>query len=70
MIIPALITRVPGHLIFLGSMTAFLVGNLMMSVAPPHATYWAVIFPCQVLVIFGPGKFNLNHWRHWADSQI
>jgi predicted MFS family arabinose efflux permease len=58
LIIPSLITRVPGHLIFLASMIAFLIGNVMMSVAPPHITYWAVQFPSLLIVIFGPGTLG------------
>ncbi|KAK1926475.1 MFS transporter [Papiliotrema laurentii] len=60
LIIPSLITRVPGHLIFLASMIAFLIGNVMMSVAPPHITYWAVQFPSLLIVIFGPGTLDMS----------
>jgi len=56
LIIPHLITRVSGHLIFLLSMVAFLVGNIVMSVARENASYWGTIFPAFVIAVFGPGE--------------
>lgn len=55
MFVPYVIRRFPGHLIFLGSMLAFLIGAIMAAVAPAGGPYWAVTFPSMILVIAGPG---------------
>ena len=36
-------------------MVAFLLGNIVMSVAPAESSYWQTIFPALILVISGPG---------------
>lgn len=55
MLVPRIINRFRGHLIFLVSMLAFLVGAIMAAVAPVGGPYWAVTFPSMILVIAGPG---------------
>ena len=59
--VPYVITRFPGHLIFLTSMLCFLVGDVMISLTPPSLTYWAVTFPSLLLVISGPGESRRLH---------
>lgn len=59
LVVPTLITRFPGHQIFLVSMVAFLIGDIMAAFNPASASYWAVTFPSLILVIAGPGQLIL-----------
>lgn len=54
-IVPAIITRFPGHQIFLVSMVSFFLGNLLAAVNPSSFGYWPITFPSLLVVIPGPG---------------
>lgn len=56
LLVPVLITRYRGDLIFLASMVAFFVGILLAAFTQEQGSYWALTFTSLVVVIFGPGK--------------
>lgn len=64
LLVGVLFTRMEGHWILAIAMLSFCVGNLLMCLAPVHQTYWAMVFPATVLVVFGPGKHFLNCTLH------
>jgi hypothetical protein len=53
-----LFPRVAGHWILAIALFAFFVGNLLMSLTPADQTFWAMIFPAEILIVFGPGTFG------------
>ncbi|GAA6016075.1 hypothetical protein JCM11491_000660 [Sporobolomyces phaffii] len=46
--------RVPRHYILAASCLCFCVGNVLMGVTPRSQTFWAMIFPAEIIVVFGP----------------
>ena len=66
--VPLLLRRLPPHRIFLLSCIAFLIGNILTAVAPVKTTYWAVIFPSTIVVIFGPGLSFPFQMRSIVDA--
>jgi hypothetical protein len=49
-----LFPRVAGHWLLAASLLAFTLGNLLMALAPANQSFWAMIFPAELLVVFGP----------------
>lgn len=49
-----LFPRVAGHWLLATSLLAFTLGNLLMALAPTEQSFWAQIFPAEILVVFGP----------------
>ncbi|GAA6034563.1 hypothetical protein JCM8097_005398 [Rhodosporidiobolus ruineniae] len=47
-------SRMASHWILAISMASFCVGNLMLSVTPPDLSFSALLWPAEILVIFGP----------------
>ncbi|ODN80390.1 hypothetical protein L202_02641 [Cryptococcus amylolentus CBS 6039] len=54
LLVPHLIHRLPGHIIFLLAMCAFTIGNLLAATAPAHSTYWGNTFVSMLVVVWGP----------------
>ncbi|TYJ56292.1 hypothetical protein B9479_002982 [Cryptococcus floricola] len=54
LLVPHLIHRLPGHIIFLLAMFAFTIGNLLAATAPAHSTYWGNTFVSMLVVVWGP----------------
>ncbi|ODN85645.1 MFS transporter [Cryptococcus wingfieldii CBS 7118] len=54
LLVPHLIHRLPGHIIFLLAMLAFTIGNLLAATAPAHSTYWGNTFVSMLVVVWGP----------------
>ncbi|GAA5863051.1 hypothetical protein JCM5353_001778, partial [Sporobolomyces roseus] len=46
--------NVPGHYILAASCLCFCIGNLLMGVTPRSQTFWAMIFPAEIIIVFGP----------------
>lgn len=56
LLVPVLITRYRGDLIFLASMVAFFAGILLAAFTQVGGSYWALTFTSLIVVTFGPGK--------------
>ncbi|WVR04537.1 hypothetical protein IAU60_001544 [Kwoniella sp. DSM 27419] len=54
LLVPVLIHRIPGHVIFLLAMIAFFIGVLFAAVNPADQIYWGLTFWSVLLVVFGP----------------
>ncbi|WVQ97952.1 hypothetical protein IAU59_005072 [Kwoniella sp. CBS 9459] len=54
LLVPVLIHRLPGHVIFLMAMVSFLIGVLFSALNQPDQTYWGLTFFGLILVVFGP----------------
>ncbi|OXH25894.1 MFS transporter [Cryptococcus neoformans] len=54
LLVPYLIKKFPGHVIFLFAMFGFMCANLFMATAPVHQVYWANTFVGMLLGMFGP----------------
>ncbi|GAA6059222.1 hypothetical protein JCM10212_006615 [Sporobolomyces blumeae] len=46
--------RVPGHYILAASCACFCIGNLLMGLTPQDQVFWAMIFPAEIVIVFGP----------------
>ncbi|GAA6023957.1 hypothetical protein JCM10207_008642 [Rhodosporidiobolus poonsookiae] len=47
-------SHVKGHFTLAAAMACFCVGNLIMGLTPRDQSFWAMIFPAEVVVVFGP----------------
>jgi uncharacterized membrane protein YoaK (UPF0700 family) len=56
LLVPLIITRYRGDLIFLASMVAFFAGILLAAFTQVEGSYWALTFTSLVVVTFGPGE--------------
>ena len=45
--------RIPAHLLLMGSMVFFCVGNVLIATVPPHQIYWAQVFVSTLVTPFG-----------------
>lgn len=54
LVVPYLIKKFPGNLIFLLSMFGVMCANLFMETAPVHQVYWANTSMQMLLGMFGP----------------
>ncbi|OCF37435.1 hypothetical protein I316_00556 [Kwoniella heveanensis BCC8398] len=54
LLVPTLIHRFPGHIIFLMAMVSFLIGPLFSALNKPDQTYWGLTFFGLLLSVFGP----------------
>lgn len=54
LLVPYLIKKFPGHIIFLFAMFGFMCANLFMATAPVNQVYWANTFVGMLLGMFGP----------------
>ncbi|GAA6029079.1 hypothetical protein JCM8097_001583 [Rhodosporidiobolus ruineniae] len=45
--------HVPGHWTLCVAMGCFFVPNLLMGLTPRYQTFWAMIFPAELIVVFG-----------------
>ncbi|GAA5989423.1 hypothetical protein JCM5350_000701 [Sporobolomyces pararoseus] len=46
--------KVPGHYILAASCLCFCIGNVLLGVTPRYQTFWAMIFPAEIVIVFGP----------------
>ncbi|GAA5942158.1 uncharacterized protein JCM15063_002022 [Sporobolomyces koalae] len=46
--------QVPGHWILAASCACFCIGNVLMGVTPRSQTFWAMVFPAEIIIVFGP----------------
>lgn len=58
LLVPVLITRYRGDIIFLASMVAFFAGILLAAFTQEQGSYWALTFTSLVVVTFGPGEYR------------
>ncbi|GME31725.1 MFS-type transporter [Neofusicoccum parvum] len=49
-----LLPRVPAWVVFIMSMVAFLIGQILPALTPVDQSYWPMTFPLVMLVAFGP----------------
>jgi hypothetical protein len=59
LLVPVLITRYRGDLIFLASMVAFFVGILLAAFTQEQGSYWALTFTSLIVATFGPGEYHI-----------
>lgn len=56
--------RLEGHWIFATALFCFTFGDLFMAVTPARQSFWAMVFPAQLVVTFG------SDWSFAAGSLI
>ncbi|GAA6042943.1 hypothetical protein JCM8097_000011 [Rhodosporidiobolus ruineniae] len=47
-------SHVKGHWTLAIAMACFCIGNLLLGLMPGHQSFWAMLFPAEIVIVFGP----------------